>query len=114
MPSHHRFVSDWSPERFIKWAQEMGDDVKAVIEHVLARRRHPEQAFKSCMGILALEKKYSRSRLNKACRLAMEFEYYSYKGIKRILDNKMDDYQPEQYTSLPDHANIRGKNYYNN
>jgi hypothetical protein len=66
------------------------------------------------MGILALEKKYSRPRLNKAYRLAMEFEYYSYKGIKRILDNKMDDYQPEQYTSLPDHANIRGKSYYNN
>lgn len=114
MPSHHRFVSDWSPERFIKWAQDVGDDVRVVIEHVLARRKHPEQAFKSCMGILALEKKYSRPRLNKACRLAMEFEYYSYKGIKRILDNKMDDYQPEQYTSLPDHANIRGKSYYNN
>ncbi len=113
MPSHHRFVNDWSPNRFISWAQKSGDHVKHVIEQVLAQRKHPEQAYKVCMGILGLEKKYTKERLNNACRIAIRFQYYSYRGIKRILENKMDTYQPEQYKPLPEHQNVRGQKYYN-
>ena len=112
MPSQHRFVSEWSPNRFIKWAQDMGEDVRQVIESVLSQRQHPEQAYKVCMGILGLGKKYTPTRLNKACRIAIGFQHYSYKGIKRILENKMDDYKPEQCEPLPEHQNIRGHGYY--
>ena len=112
MPSHHKFVSEWSPNRFIKWAQEMGDDVKLVIEYVLSQRQHPEQAYKVCMGILGLGKKYTPSRLNKACRIAINFERYSYRGIKNILENKMDDYKPDHCQPLPEHQNLRGHGYF--
>jgi transposase len=46
MPPHHRFYAQWSPERFIRWAQSIGDDVAEMIQVVLKSREHPEQAFK--------------------------------------------------------------------
>lgn len=112
MPPHHQFVSDWSPQRFINWAHNIGEPVQAMIEHILAQRPHPEQAYKVCLGILNLEKKYSRERVNKACQRALEFHLYSYKGIKNILDKHLEDYQQERFELLPDHQNLRGHHYY--
>lgn len=112
MPQNHKFVSEWTPERFINWAQDLGDNVKRVIEHILANKKHPEQAYKVCMGILHLEKKYSRERLDRACRRAISFHHYSYKGIKNILENKLEECQLDCFEPLPEHQNIRGNNYY--
>ncbi|MFQ6605947.1 MAG: IS21 family transposase [Fidelibacterota bacterium] len=112
MPAQHRFVSDWNPQKFIKWAQHLGDDVRTVIEHVLARRQHPEQAFKTCMGILNLEKKFDKDRLNKACGRAVSFQNFSYKGIKNILENRLEEYQNDLFEQAPQHENIRGSRYF--
>lgn len=112
MPSHHQFMSQWNPQRLTRWAGKIGQPVKAVIEHILANRQHPEQAFKVCLGILNLEKKYTKQRLNKACQKAIEFQHYSYKGIKNILENRLEDYQIDCFESLPIHKNIRGNQYY--
>ena len=112
MPSHHRFVSDWNPQRFIRWAQQIGGHVQLVVEYILAERQHPEQAYKVCLGILNLEKNYSRERLNKACQRAIVFQLYSYKAIKNILDNNLEDCQLDYFAPLPEHHNIRGHAYY--
>jgi len=112
MPPHHQFVSDWNPTRFINWAQNIGENVKRVIEYILAQKRHPEQAYKVCLGILNLEKKFTRERLNKACQRAISFHHYSYKGIKNILENKLEDCQLDCFEPLPEHQNIRGNHYY--
>jgi hypothetical protein len=114
MPSHHQAASDWNPERLTNWARNLGEYVEAVITHILTQRGHPEQAYKACLGILNLTRKagIDKQRLNKACQRAVEFQYYSYKGIERILKNKTEEQQLDCFQPLPEHPNIRGNNYY--
>jgi transposase len=112
MPPHHRAVSEWNPQRLIKWAGKIGEYVELVVSHILANRPHPEQAYKVCLGILSLSKKYDKQRLNKACQRAIYFDHYSYKGIKNILENRLEDYQIECFPPMPTHSNIRGNKYY--
>ena len=52
MPPDHRFYAEWSPQRFCTWAKSIGEEVLQVIEEVLQSRKHPEQAFRVCLGIL--------------------------------------------------------------
>lgn len=116
MPPHHRYYAKWSPERFIKWAESIGEDAAKVIRKVLESRKHPEQAFKVCMGILNLAKGYDPLRLNKACRRALSFNLYSYKRIKNILDQGLEEESPPELGlaehKIPVHENIRGNQYY--
>ena len=51
MPSYHRFVSEWSSEKFINWAAHIGAPCKAYIIKILDKKQHPEQSYKSCMVI---------------------------------------------------------------
>jgi transposase len=114
MPQNHKWVSDWSPDRFIGWAQEIGPSAGELVETILKRREHPEQAYKVCLGILNLSKKFSDSRLNNACRRAIHFGHYSYKGIQNILQNGLEEVtcdETKQYR-LPYHDNVRGHAYY--
>jgi transposase len=115
MPPAHQQVSDWSPERFLRWAEEMGPHTKQLIAAVLESRRHPQQAYRSCLGILGLGKRYTNARLEAACRRALPAGIRSYKGIRNILENKLDqvEREPPPATPLPAHANIRGEGYYN-
>ena len=114
MPSHHQYVMNWSPERFIKWGQKIGTATGNYIEKVLKKATYPEQAYKSSMGILSLAKKYSPERLENACLRALQYEKYSYRTVDRILNLKLDkiEEEPEPQTPLPDHDNIRGATYY--
>jgi transposase len=113
LSSAHRFVSDWSPEKFIKWGADIGKSTKLFIEKLFEQRAHPEQAYKSCMGVLALASKTGKERLENACKRALHFESYYYKTVKTILEKSLDKepLQPSAYR-LPDHANIRGESYY--
>lgn len=90
------------------------ESVKTYITRVLEKKQHPEQAYKSCMGILSMERKVGRPRLINACRRALEYGIYNYKIIQRILDQNLDQIQdePDKNEKLPKHQNIRGENYY--
>jgi transposase len=114
MATAHRFMTEWTPQRFINWAGEIDEDVKEYIIQVLERKKHPEQAYKSCMGILSFERKAGRDRLINACKRAREYGMYNYKIIQRILDQNLDRVQddPTLNEELPDHGNIRGEDYY--
>jgi len=114
MPPEHRNYSEWSPERFIKWGQSIGDDVAEMIQVILKSRKHPEQAFKTCMGILNLVKEHGPDRLNKACGRALGFGFHSYRRIKNILDRGLEEETLEGSMELPvsSHENIRGSQYY--
>jgi transposase len=114
MPSHHQAMSDWNPQRFIKWAQEIGSYVQAAVERVLARSQHPEQGYKTCLGILRLAKQVGNDRLNKACQRALTFDACSYKSIKNILQNNLENAQLDCFEALPEHQNLRGNRYYQN
>jgi transposase len=114
MPPEHQFYSQWSPERFLKWARKIGAQTEELISQALDASRHPEQAYRTCLGILGLAKRYSPERLEAACRRANAAGIRSYKGINNILKNKLDQLPLETATDpkLPAHKNIRGQNYY--
>ena len=115
MPPAHQAVSDWSPERFLRWAEEIGPHTRNLIAAVLESRCHPQQAYRSCLGILGLGKRYTNARLEAACRRALPAGIRTYKGIRNILENKLDQVERDRppATPLPTHANIRGEGYYN-
>ena len=109
----HQFITEWTPQRFINWAGTINEDVKTYITNLLERKQHPEQAYKSCMGVLSFAKKVGNERLIRACRRAIDFDTYNYKIIQTILENGLDKLdEDQQEKDLPDHNNIRGENYY--
>jgi transposase len=113
LPSSHRFVSDWNPDKFINWADHIHPDVKAYIGKVLENKSYPEQTYRSCVGILSYEKKAGRDRLIAACQRAAEYGAYNYKVIEQIINNKLDRLEtPKEKTTMPLHKNIRGAGYY--
>lgn len=114
LASTHQFVAQWSASRFLDWANSIDVSVGEYIIQIIESRNHPEQAFKSCLGILSFEKKVGKDRLINACRRALDFKIYNFKTIQNILENNLDhiDFEQEQQ-DLPNHGNIRGKHYYN-
>ena len=113
-PSHQKYI-EWTPERILKWAAKYGCSVKELVEKIMASKKYPEQAYKSCLGIIRLEKSFSADRLNDACHRALLYNVYSYKGVKNILKNGMDKVKQPRTVSEPpkQHENIRGAGFYN-
>ena len=115
MPDSHRQYGDWSPQRLIRWAEKYGKCTAELINQIMQSRHHPEQGYRSCLGILRLEKTYGAERLEAACRRALLLETRRYKSVESILKHGLDktDPAPEIEPSLPeDHSNIRGSSYY--
>jgi hypothetical protein len=115
MPSHHRIVSEWNPGRFLKWAAQIGEQTQSLIAAVLKAREVPEQAYRSCLGILNLARKYGPQRLEAACARANHFRITTYKSVKGILDRGLDQEEvvgPALQIAIPKHQNIRGGQYY--
>jgi hypothetical protein len=113
MPPQHRYVTEWSPTFFMGRAKAIDPTVEYYISQVLAKKQHPEQAYKSCQGILSFAKRVGNVRLIKACKRAHEIGYYNYKIIDDILKNNLDKYDEDpQPTLMPTHDNIRGGGYY--
>jgi len=115
MPSAHRFYSEWNPQRFRRWASSIGENTERMIAAVISKRPHPEQAYKVCLGILNLAKSYGPGRLERACSRALEYGIYSYRRIKNILDNGLEEKAEgaaENRPLIDDHENIRGNLYY--
>ncbi len=115
MPRPHREYAQWTPRRLVDWAHKTGPATGQLIEHILTHRRHPQQGFRSCLGILRLGKTYGQDRLEAACRRALHIGTASYKSIASILKHGLDREpvpEPEQPTLSIDHDNIRGPKYY--
>ena len=109
----HKAIMEWSPENFIKEAAEIHEDVEIYIRKVLEKKRYVDQANKSCSGILSLARKVGHQRLAEACRLADNYGRYSFLEIQDILKTKSELIEiPEETVDIPDHENIRGKEYY--
>jgi transposase len=114
MPSAHQKYLEWSPERLTHWAHKIGPHTAQFVQVLLESRRHPEQAYRSCLGILRLGERHGEERLEAACHRALAANIHSYKGIKNILDAKLDQVELNPpLTVVPDsHENIRGQEYY--
>jgi transposase len=114
LPANHRFVSEWTPEHFLKLADEIHIDVKLYISQILNQKQHPEQAYKLCLGVLNFAKRVGNERLTRACQRALGYGIYNYKTIQKILEKGLDKQNEDEDEKLkmPKHENIRGKDYY--
>lgn len=115
MPSSHRRYIGWTHERMLRQASATGPATAALIEIILHSRRHPEQGFRSCVGILRLAKGYGEGRLEAACDRALAIGARSYTSVASILKNGLDrrPLRTETDTApIGPHANLRGSAYY--
>lgn len=118
MAKAHKKHQEWSPQRFIKWASEIGEYTTLVVKHQLTSRSHPEHGYRACLGLLSLIKKYDQQRVEGACKRAYHIKAMTYKSIASILDKSLDKVPLESgdsgtQTTLPfDHDNVRGPDYY--
>ena len=116
MPKSHQDYADWTPERLIRWASETGNSTAELITAILSKKLHPQQGFRSCMGIITLAKKFDKERVEAACKRALAIGGTSYKSVKSILETGLDKKPlPEPRIASPAimHSNIRGSEYYN-
>ena len=116
MPKSHQKYVEWTPERLLNWAGKIGPHAAELIEKVMRSRMHPQQGFRSCLGILRLGKSYGEDRLEAAARRANQIGGRSYKSVASILKNGLDrkDLPDKNSSDTPiDHTNIRGGKYYN-
>jgi transposase len=114
MPLAHQKYLEWSPERLVRWSETIGPHTAQLVQALLDSRKHPEQAYRSCLGLLRLGNRYGQERLEAACCRALPAGIHSYKGVKNILDAKLDQVEPEQPAAvvLQAHENVRGQTYY--
>ena len=116
MPKSHQAHLEWSPARITRWAATIGTATAALVEAIFADRPHPEQGYRSCLGILRLEKRYGPARLEAACARAVAVRARSYRHVESILKHGLDrmpaaDRAPHEPPPLV-HANLRGRDYY--
>jgi transposase len=119
LPSHHRFVSEWNPEKFINWAAGIHPTVKTYTEGILSQKSCPESLYRGCVGVLSMNKKVGQERLIKACQLGIQMNTYNYGFIARTpgngTDKLIDGLEEVKLTSqFPEHENLRGADYYKN
>jgi transposase len=117
-PKSHQRHLQWTPSRLIQWAGSIGPQTQKLLTFILENRPHPEQGYRSCLGVLRLRKRYSPERLEAACARALVFKAYSYKNVESILKSGLDQ-QPlncssssEPHLPLLEHENLRGRHYY--
>ncbi|HUD17440.1 MAG TPA: hypothetical protein VMQ59_09255 [Acidimicrobiales bacterium] len=115
MPESHRRHAAWTPSRIITWASHAGPATAKLAEAVLASRPHPEQGFRTCLGIVRLGDRYGTARLEAACTRALAARAYTYRSVESILRSGLDK-KPlpaeRPAPSHPAHDNLRGPGYY--
>jgi len=117
MPESHKRYLEWTPSRIVNWAAQTGPATAELVKQVLERRPHPEQGFRSCLGIINLGKKFGAPRVESAAKRALAIRSYSYMSVKSILEKNLDSKpiaEQLELVAVPTHANIRGRDYYRN
>jgi len=113
-PAHKSYL-EWTPERLINWAKTFGPQTADLVQRILETRTHPEQGYRSCLGIMRLAKRYPQERMEAACHRAIESGACSYKSVNSILEKGLDQVPFSGAAKAPTysrHANLRGPQYY--
>jgi transposase len=115
MPALHRAHRDWTPAKLIGWGERIGAATGALIAWQMEHRKHPEQGYRSCLGLLRLARTYGDARLDAACARATAIGSPYYRSVNAILAKGLDQ-QPlpatPSTTAMPVHENVRGPDYY--
>jgi transposase len=112
--AHQKYVGR-TPSRLIEDAQQIGPSTGQLVEEILAAKRHPEQGYRSCLGILRLAKAYPVERMEAAARRALRARAYNFQSMDSILKNQLDRVPlPGEPSVQPavEHENIRGADYF--
>ena len=114
MPSSHRRYAEWTPERFRRWGASVGPSTEGLVIAILASRPHPEQGFRTCLGVLGLFKDLDQPRAEAVAERAVAIGAFTYKSIASIIANKLDRApaaaaEPQAVTI---HGNLRGSGYF--
>jgi transposase len=112
MPPKHQKAAEWSGERILNWAEKIGPQTTQFVQAIIASRRCPEQAFRSCLGILRLSSQVSASQMETACQLALRAKLLNYTGFKTTLQHLPEPQKQDASSPMPAHENIRGESYY--
>ena len=115
MPKAHQAQAGMTPQRILEWAKKTGPSTAALVEEIMKRRVHPQQGFMACQGILHLNRDYEPERIEAACARAMKLRACTYKSVKAILRNNLEQQELEAEAAqhaLPLHENVRGAGYY--
>lgn len=115
MPQAHQRHQRWTPTSLKQWGAKIGKSTEQVITAMLDKKDHPEQAYRTCLGLLNLSKQYTSPRLEAACLRALHIKAPHLKNIKSILESNMDQLPlplSTTETTTGDHHNLRGANYY--
>ncbi len=117
MPHSHRGYMQWRPDKIRRWADSAGPNTSLFINKIVETCSHKEHAYRMCLGVMRLSKRYSSERLENACSIALSAESYRYRTLKAILKNRMDEnaaieQNKEQSSAIIIHKNIRGNSFY--
>jgi transposase len=114
MPSAHRRYAEWTPARMMSEAASIGPATVALFEAIMQAKPHPEQGFRSCLGIISLVKSYGPERVEAACRRGNDIGATTYGSVASILKSGLDKvFRQEASSEAPlHHGNIRGAGYY--
>lgn len=115
MPKAHQAYLEWTPIRLVRWAQKSGPATAQLVEEILQTRPHPQQGFRSCLGLMRLGKSYGAERLEAACQRSLQLQSYSYQSVKSILKNGLDRQlllESDPQDAVIEHPNVRGAQYY--
>jgi transposase len=114
MPKAHRAHAQWTPSRIAAWAERTGPATAALARAIMESRPHPEQGYRSCLGIIRLAERYGSERTEAACARALSARALSYRSVESILRHGLDSEPLDRPTLRPHprHANVRGAAYY--
>ena len=116
MPVSHQKHLQWSPMRFERWAKDIGPATVQIVTRFLQSRKHPEQSYRVCLGLLSLAKKFTNARLEFACQRALAIGINRLAPIKNMLEKGLESQPLPTQTTEPlnnlSHPNIRGNQYY--
>ena len=115
MPAAHRAHAEWSPGKLLTWAASVGPSTAELVKRLLMEKKHPEQGYRACLGLMRLTRNHGQTRMEAACERALAVGAHRYRSVASILENGLDR-QPvltqQAELALPDHANVRGPDYY--
>ena len=114
MPESHRRHAEWTPSRIVAWAGRTGPSTAALVAAIMEARRHPEQGYRSALGIIRLADRYGAQRTEAACARALAARALSFRSVESILRHNLDTQPLSEPVRRPHprHANLRGPSYY--
>jgi len=113
-PASHRRHAEVTHETLRERAARIGPATTLLVDLILRDRPHPEQGFRSCLGILRLARGHGPARLEAACDRALAINARTMTSVRSILLNRLDGRRPAPPAEAAPiaHGNIRGAQFF--